>query len=100
MNRHSSISKQYDPCGMIVRAWWLMDVSEFPRFHIAFGLQLYVCLMTSVTVLAITMLLVGLLMHIVALLQHCRRNIKECFKNGAFVETFNYCIKYHIAILV
>lgn len=32
--RKSEISKQRDPCGMIVRTWVPFDVSTFPRLHI------------------------------------------------------------------
>lgn len=100
----ADIVRRRDPCGLIVRVWYLFDISEAPLFQVAYCLQLYTCIVISVVVLALTMSLVGLLMYAVAFIQDLRGYIIRCCseeKTASEKENcVKFCLKYHMAIIL
>ncbi|GLV41993.1 uncharacterized protein CBL_10152 [Carabus blaptoides fortunei] len=100
----SDIVRRRDPCGLIVRVWYLFDISEAPLFQLVYCLQVYTCIVISVVVLALTMSLVGLLMYAVAFIQDLRGYIIRCCsedKNNTEKEnSVTFCLKYHMAIIL
>lgn len=102
--RPNQLLYQRDPCGYPARCFFPIDVSGFPLYWIMYFLQAFSCLIISLSVLAVTMFIVGLLIHTVDQLRHCRSIIYEYRfdKQTSQLkpeETVKIIVKYHLAII-
>lgn len=57
--RNSKILQERDPCGLIIRAYFPIDVSSSPYFELAYLSQAYGTIVVVLTVLCITLCLLG-----------------------------------------
>ncbi|XP_049821538.1 odorant receptor 4-like [Aethina tumida] len=88
----------HDPCGVLCRCYYPSDVSRFPGIIYVFILQFYTALVVTMSVLNITMLLIGVLIHATAQLRHCRKMLREIVDHPDVDEKLVHVIKYHIKI--
>lgn len=104
-NRPNDFLRQRDPCGLIVRCLWPIDISHGYMLWVVYFLQLHACFYITMVVFGIEMVLIGTLMHTIAQLEHLRHLVLNICQSSDLMNTEQlidkviHVIKYHNKII-